>query len=286
MAAGREIRNKIQSIKNTQKITKAMEMVAASKMRKAQDRMARSKPYSERIYDVITHIAKSHAEYHHIFLEQREVKRVGYIIVGSDRGLCGGLNTSLFKTAIQELKQWQEQDVAIDLCILGRKAEVFFKRHGGNVLGSATHLGDSPKISDVVGIVKVMLEAFEKQKVDAVYVVYNQFVNTMVQKPHVQQLLPLPASEEETLQHYWDYIYEPDARELLESLLSRYIEVEVYQAVIENFACEQSARMVAMKSASDNASDLIEEFQLAYNKARQAAITQEISEIVAGAAAV
>lgn len=286
MAGAKEIRTKIQSIKNTQKITRAMEMVAASKMRKAQDRMVTSRPYASKINTVISHLARGHSEYRHPYLEEREVKRVGYIVVSTDRGLCGGLNTNLFKTTVKAMREHADQGIGIDLCLIGRKAEGFFKRYGGNVLASATQLGDAPQIQDLIGIVKVMLDAFDAGQVDAIYIAYNDFVNTMAQTPTVEQLLPLPASEDKELAHYWDYIYEPDAKELLDQLLTRYIESQVYQAVVENIACEQAARMVAMKSASDNAGDLINEFQLAYNKARQAAITQEIAEIVSGAAAV
>jgi F-type H+-transporting ATPase subunit gamma len=290
MPATKEIRNKIQSIKKTQKITRAMEMVAASKMRRAQDRMSTSRPYATKIKQVINHLAQSHSEYRHSFLDKRDVKRVGYIVVSSDRGLCGGLNSNMFKKVAADIKRFKEQDVEVEFALIGRKAEAFFSRYGGEVKALATHLGDKPSITDLIGVVQVMLAGFTEQKIDALYVVYNEFVNTMSQKPQIEKLLPLPESEveedNEKLKTYWDYIYEPDARELLDRLLSRYIESRVYQAVVENNACEQAARMVAMKSASDNAGDLIDEFQLVYNKARQAAITQEIAEIVGGAAAV
>lgn len=286
MSGAKEIRSKIASIKKTQKITRAMEMVAASKMRKTQDRMSASRPYAKKIKQVIQHLAKGHVEYRHRFLGEREVKRVGIILVSTDRGLCGGLNTNLFKAVSQFVKEKQENNIEVDFCVLGRKGEGFIKRSGGNVSGFADNLGDSPKVSDLVGTVKIMLDAYAERKIDALYVAYNDFVNTMTQTPQVQQLLPLPKDdEEEKLDHYWDYIYEPDARDLLDGLLIRYIELQVYQAVVENIACEQAAKMIAMKSASDNAGDLINEFQLAYNKARQSAITQELSEIVAGAAA-
>ena len=287
MSKAREIRTKIGSIKNTQKITRAMELVAASKMRKAQDRMTKSRPYAEKIRKVISHVAASHAEYRHPYLQPREtIKRVGYIVVTTDRGLCGGLNVNLFRAAIADMKQWHDKKVGIDLCLVGKKGEAFFARHGGEVLGVANHLGDAPEVQDLIGVVKVMLDHFNDEQVDAIYVVSNDFVNTMVQKPVIRQLLPLEKSEQEA-QGYWDYIYEPDSsKDLLEMLLIRYIESQVYQAVIENIACEQSARMVAMKSATDNAGNLIDELQLVYNKARQAGITQEIAEIVAGAAAV
>lgn len=286
MAGAKEIRTKIQSIKNTQKITRAMEMVAASKMRKAQDRMATSRPYATKIGNVISHLAHGHSEYHHPYLQEREIKRVGFIVVSSDRGLCGGLNSNLFKAVVANMRQFAEKEIPIDCCLIGRKAEAFFHRYGGNVIAAATHIGDAPQVRDLIGIVRVMLDAFNNGQLDAIYIAYNEFINTMVQKPVIKQLLPLPAATDEGLDYYWDYIYEPDAKELLDQLLLRYIEMQVYQAVVENMACEQAARMVAMKSASDNAGDLINQFQLIYNKARQAAITQEIAEIVGGAAAV
>ncbi|WP_133130214.1 F0F1 ATP synthase subunit gamma [Legionella yabuuchiae] len=287
MAGAKEIRSKIASIKNTQKITRAMEMVAASKMRKTQDRMRASKPYASKIYDVVKHIARANSEYRHPFMGEREVKRIGVIVVTSDRGLCGGLNSNLLRDTIIAMRGWQSEGKAIDLCVIGRKGQAFFKRVGGNVLASVDHLGDTPGIKDLIGAVKVMLDAFYAGTIDALHIAYNEFVNTMTQKPVMKQLLPLPVSEEDTqsLGHFWDYIYEPDAKELLEELLERYIELQVYQAVVENIACEQAAKMIAMKSATDNAGELIKEFQLAYNKARQAAITQELAEIVGGAAA-
>ena len=287
MSQAREIRNKIGSIKNTQKITRAMELVAASKMRKAQDRMTRSKPYATKIRKVIRHVAGAHSEFHHPYLDPRdEIKNVGFIVITSDRGLCGGLNINLFRALLQGLKQWESQNVGIELCLIGKKAEGFFKRHGGKVLATANHLGDAPGIQDIIGIVKVMLDHFNDGKVDAVYVVANDFVNTMVQKPVIRQLLPLQQEEQKEEPPYWDYIYEPDeSRILLTRLLERYIESQVYQGVIENIACEQSARMIAMKSATDNAGELIKELQQIYNKARQAGITREIAEIVSGAAA-
>lgn len=287
MSKAREIRNKISSIKNTQKITRAMELVAASKMRKAQDRMRTSRPYSEKIRKVIRHVALSHAESNHPYLEEREtIKRVGFIVITTDRGLCGGLNVNLFRTTLLEMKKWHDKGIENDLCVIGRKGEAYFSRRGANILGSATHLGDAPEVQDIIGVVKVMLDQFNEGKIDALYTVSNDFVNTMIQKPVVRQLLPLQKDEEES-QGYWDYIYEPDSsRDLLEMLLVRYIESQVYQAVVENIACEQSARMVAMKNATENAGGLIDELQMVYNKARQAGITREISEIVAGAAAV
>ena len=285
MAGAKEIRTKIRSVKNTQKITRAMEMVAASKMRKAQDRMFTSRPYASKIRDVISHLAKANPEYRHSFLSVRPIKRVGFIIVSSDRGLCGGLNVNLFKTTVADMRKWRDQGVEIDLCLIGSKAEAFFKRYGGNVLAQANHLGDTPSVMDIIGIVKIMLDAYEQGTLDALYIIYNEFVNTMTQSPQVEQLLPI-VHEEEQEQHHWDYIYEPDARELLDLLLTRYIESRVYQAVVENLASEQAARMISMKNASENAGELINELQLAYNKARQAAITQELSEIIAGASAV
>lgn len=287
MSGSREIRTKIKSIKSTQKITRAMELVAASKMRKAQQRMSTSRPYATKIRQVIAHIAESHSEYRHPFLVQREqIKRVGVIVVATDRGLCGSLNISMFKVLAQQMMEWQKQGIEIDLCAIGHKAELFFKRFGGNVVAQADHLGDAPSVNDLIGIVKVMLDAYQQKRIDALHIVYSRFVNTMSQKPVMEQLLPIQVTEEEKKAHYWDYIYEPDSKELLDLLLERYIETQVYQAVVENAACEQAARMVAMKNATENASELIDELQLIYNKARQAAITREIAEIVGGAAAV
>jgi len=287
MAQTKEIRNKITSIKNTQKITRAMELVAASKMRKAQDRMNLSRPYAEKIRSVISHVAASHSEYHHPFLDERtNVKRIGIIIVTTDRGLCGGLNVNLLRSVLRSMKTWEENGLEIDLCLIGRKGEAFFRSVGGNVIAMAGQLGDAPEIQDLIGIVKVMLDHFKQGLVDTVYIASNDFVNTMVQRPILKQLLPLPKSEQ-VAQGHWDYIYEPDSsNELLEKLLIRYIESQVYQAVVENIACEQSARMVAMKNATENAGNLIKELQLIYNKARQAGITREIAEIVGGAAAI
>jgi F-type H+-transporting ATPase subunit gamma len=286
MAIGKEIRSQIGSIKSTQKITSAMEMVAASKMRKAQERMRATRPYAEKMRQVIGHIAKSNKDYVHPFMRERDVKRVGYIVVSSDRGLCGGLNGNAFKLLVREMKQWKEKGVEIDLCAIGQKGASFFRSYGGNVVAALTHLGDNPSAEKLVGNVKVMLDAFEDGKIDRLHVIYNEFVNTMTQKPKSEQLLPLPEGLDEEVGHQWDYIYEPDSRPILDGLLPRYIESQVYQGVVENLACEQAARMIAMKSATDNAGDIISELQLAYNKARQAAITQEISEIVSGAASV
>tara|TARA_R110000824_G_scaffold336_4_gene1987 strand:- start:41608 stop:42468 length:861 start_codon:yes stop_codon:yes gene_type:complete len=286
MAAGKEIRNQIGSIKNTQKITSAMEMVAASKMRKAQERMQLGKPYATNIRGVVGHIAASTPEYKHTYMLEREVKRVGYILVSTDRGLCGGLNINLFKTMIKSMKAWHDEGAEVDICTVGSKGAAFFNSYGGNVVAVIRNLGDRPAAEDVVGAVKVMLDSFSEGKIDKLFLVGNEFVNTMTQSPSIHQLLPLRATENEELKHHWDYIYEPDARELLDGLLTRYIESQVYQAVVENNACEQAARMIAMKSATDNAGEIIDELQLIYNKARQAAITQELSEIVGGAAAV
>jgi F-type H+-transporting ATPase subunit gamma len=287
MAVGKEIKTQIASIGSTRKITSAMEMVAASKMRKAQDRMQSSRPYAQSIRGVVQHLAKANPEYRHLYMQEREVKRVGFIIVASDRGLCGGLNVNMFKAAIAKMKEFNQQNVEIDICALGSKAISFFRNYGGNVVAAKGGLGDAPELGQLLGSVKVMLDSYDEGKLDKLYVVSNDFVNTMTQKPAVEQLLPLQAGEdEEKLSHHWDYLYEPEAKELLNGLLKRYIESLVYQAVVENNACEQAARMLAMKNATDNAGNLIDELQLVYNKARQAAITQEISEIVGGAAAV
>ena len=285
MAVGKEIRTQIKSIQNTQKITKAMEMVAASKMRKAQDRMQATKPYAEKIRNVIGHVAMAHPEYKHPFLEDREVSRVGFIIVSTDRGLCGGLNINLFKQALTAMEEWHRKNIDIDLCLIGTKAQMFFKRLG-NIVSTATHLGDTPRLDELIGTIKVMLDGYMEGKLDRIYLVENEFVNSMTQTPRVTQLVPVQPAGDEEIRHHWDYLYEPDAQEVLDGLMQRYIESLVYQAVVENVACEMAARMVAMKSATDNAGELINELQLVYNKARQAAITQEISEIVAGAAAV
>ena len=286
MASGKEIRTQISSIRSTQKITSAMEMVAASKMRKAQDRMELGKPYAQRIRAVVGHLANANPEYKHIYMQEREIKRVGFIIVSTDRGLCGGLNINLFKAAMKSMKEYADQSVEVDLCLIGAKAIGFFNSYGGNVVAATRDLGEQPEVSDLIGSVKVMLDNFSGGKIDKLFLVGNDFVNTMTQTPYVQQLLPLQADEDESLKHHWDYIYEPDAAELLNGLLTRYVESQVYQAVVENGSCEQAARMLAMKNATDNAGEIIDTLQLAYNKARQAAITQEISEIVSGAAAV
>lgn len=286
MAVGKEIRNQIKSIKNTQKITSAMEMVAASKMRKAQEAMQLGKPYATNIRNVVSHIANANPEYRHDYMDERPVKRVGFIVISTDRGLCGGLNINLFKATVNAMKSFHDQDIKADICTIGAKGASFFNNFGGNVVASVRGIGERPAVADVIGAVKVMLDAYMSHQIDRLFLVSNEFVNTMTQKPTVQQLLPLPASDEKELQHHWDYIYEPTPKELLDGLLTRYIESLVYQAVVENNAAEQAARMIAMKNATDNAGDIIHELQLVYNKARQAAITQELSEIVSGAAAV
>jgi F-type H+-transporting ATPase subunit gamma len=286
MAGAKEIRSKIASIKNTQKITKAMQMVAASKMRKAQDRMRAARPYAEKIRQVIGHLRIANPEYKHAFLVERAVKSTGIIIIGTDRGLAGGLNINLFKTALQTIKAAQARGDAIHLCLIGTKAVAFFRRLGLTVAATAAHLGDRPQIAQLIGSVKVMLDRYHAGEIDRLLLVHNVFVNTMSQKGVVSQLLPVEATDEKNLQEHWDYIYEPSAEALLDGLLMRYVESQVYQGAVENVACEMAARMVAMKSATDNAGNLISELQLIYNKARQAAITTELSEIVGGAAAV
>ncbi|MEX6229747.1 F0F1 ATP synthase subunit gamma [Providencia hangzhouensis] len=287
MAGAKEIRSKIGSVQNTQKITKAMEMVAASKMRKTQERMAASRPYAETMRNVIGHLALGNLEYKHPYLEEREVKRVGYLVVSTDRGLCGGLNINLFKKLLADMKLWSEKNVQVDLALIGSKAVSFFGSVGGNVVTQVTGMGDNPTLSDLIGPVNTMLQAYDEGRLDKLYVVTNKFINTMSQEPTILQLLPLPASDDETLKKKsWDYIYEPDPKALLDTLLRRYIESQVYQGVVENLASEQAARMVAMKAATDNGGNLIKELQLVYNKARQASITQELTEIVSGASAV
>jgi len=288
MAVGKEIRDQIGSVKSTQKITKAMEMVAASKMRKAQDRMLAARPYAQKIRSVVAHIAKANLEYKHPFTIEREVKRVGYIVVSSDRGLCGGLNMNVFRKTMSDMADWDAKGIEIDVATIGSKALAFFRRTGGNVVSEASHYGDQPSLTDLLGAITSMLTAYEEGKIDRLYLVSNEFVNTMTQAAIAKQLLPVAATEQEAdeVPALFDYIYEPEAKPILDTVLKRYIESQIYEAVVENVACEQSARMVAMKAASDNAGDLIGELELVYNKARQAAITQEISEIVSGAAAV
>lgn len=286
MAGAKEIKTKIASVKNTQKITSAMEMVAASKMRRAQERMAASRPYAENMRKVIGHVAQGSLEYKHPYLEVREAKRVGYIVVATDRGLCGGLNVNLFKKVVADVKSWKEQGAEFEFCPIGARSVQFFKSFGGQVSAHASGLGDAPKLADLIGTVRVMLDAYNEGKLDRLYVVFNKFVNTMTQTPVIEQLLPLPKSEDDEVAHRWDYIYEPDPKALLDTLLVRYVESQVYQGVVENIASEQAARMVAMKAATDNADKVIYNLQLLYNKTRQAAITTELTEIVAGAAAV
>ncbi|HDR1424684.1 TPA: F0F1 ATP synthase subunit gamma [Pasteurella multocida] len=289
MAGAKEIRTKIASVKSTQKITKAMEMVAASKMRKTQERMSSSRPYSETIRNVISHVSKATIGYKHPFLVDREVKKVGMIVVSTDRGLCGGLNVNLFKTVLNEMKEWKEKDVSVQLSLIGSKSINFFQSLGIKILTQDSGIGDTPSVEQLIGSVNSMIDAYKKGEVDVVYLVYNKFINTMLQKPVLEKLIPLPELDNDELgerKQVWDYIYEPDAKVLLDNLLVRYLESQVYQAAVENLASEQAARMVAMKAATDNAGNLINELQLVYNKARQASITNELNEIVAGAAAI
>jgi F-type H+-transporting ATPase subunit gamma len=288
MAGAKEIRNKIGSVKSTQKITKAMEMVAASKMRRSQDAMNASRPYAQTMRKVIGHVANATLEYRHPYMEERDATRVGYIIISTDRGLCGGLNINLFKKAVLDMQEWQEKGVAVELALVGSKATAFFSNSGAKVAAQVSGLGDNPSLESLIGSVGVMLKKYDEGELDRLYVVFNKFENTMVQEPMIDQLLPLPKSNSEEMQreHTWDYLYEPEPKPLLDALLVRYVESQVYQGVVENLACEQAARMIAMKAATDNATGLIEDLELVYNKARQAAITQELSEIVSGAAAV
>ena len=286
MAVGKEIREKIKSVKSTQKITRAMEMVAASKMRKAQERMEASRPYSDKIAAVVGHLANAHPEYKHSYLNAREEQRAGYIVISSDRGLCGGLNVNMFRELIRELKGKEAASVEVDYTAVGSKALGFLGRLGGNMVSEASQLGDAPELESLIGPVKAMLDAYDEGRIDRLYVVYNKFVNTMTQEPTVRQVLPLEQVEDENYTHHWDYIYEPDAKPVMDTLLQRYVESLVYQGLVENIACEMSARMVAMKNATDNAGNLIDDLELVYNKARQAAITSELADIVGGAAAV
>jgi F-type H+-transporting ATPase subunit gamma len=286
MPGGKEIRTKIKSVQNTQKITRAMEMVAASKMRKAQDRMRSARPYAEKIRQVAAHLSQAHPEYKHPFLSARTVKRVGVIVVTSDKGLCGGLNSNLLRLDLHQMKEWQDKGIETDVCAIGSKGLQFMQRNGFNIVSSVTHLGDTPHVDALIGPVKAMLDAYVEGKIDALYLSYNKFINTMKQEPLLEQLLPLTGEKLEGRTHQWDYLYEPTPQVAIDDLLTRYIEAMVYQAVAENMASEQSSRMVAMKAASDNAGNVIGELQLVYNKTRQAAITKELSEIVAGAAAV
>ncbi|HNO89137.1 MAG TPA: F0F1 ATP synthase subunit gamma [Rhodocyclaceae bacterium] len=288
MAAGKEIRSKIKSVENTRKITRAMEMVAAAKMRKAQDRMRHARPYAEKIGRVAAHFSQAHPEYRHPFVVSRETtKRVGLILVTTDKGLCGGLNTNALRLAVSKMKGWDDQKIEVDVCAIGNKGLGFVQRLGANVSAQIAGMGDTPHMERFIGPVQVMLDAYKEGRIDALYLIYSRFISTMKQEPAFKQLLPLSAEEAmEKAEHHWDYIYEPEARIVVDGLMVRYIEALIYQAVAENMACEQSARMVAMKAASDNAKSVIEELKLVYNKTRQAAITQELSEIVAGAAAV
>ena len=286
MPGTKEIRNKISSVKSTQKITKAMEMVAASKMRRAQDRMRLSRPYAEKIRNVIGHLKKANPDYKHPYLVEREAQSIGIIVVSSDRGLCGELNTNVFKTTLMMMREWQGKGAKVNLCLLGSKGVAFFRRLGAPVLASVTGLGDKPHVRDLLGSVKVMLDAYKDGTIDRLFIVNAEFVNTMTQKPTVTQLLPAETVDVDDLQDHWDYIYEPSAAELLDGVLMRYVESQVYRGAVESVACEMAARMVAMKAASDNAGKLIGDLQLVYNKARQAAITKELAEIVGGAAAV
>jgi len=287
MAGGRDIKTKIKSVQNTRKVTRALEMVSASKIRKAQERMKASRPYARAMRKLIGHLAQANSEFHHPYLTERaNPKRVGYIIISSDRGLAGGLNNNLFRKLLGEIKQWQDQGVGVDVVTIGQKATAFFRRIKVEMLASVTHLGDTPELQQLIGVIKVMLDGYDSAQLDRVFLCYNDFVNTMTQRAAFDQLLPLPASDEPVVKHDWDYLYEPDAEHVLSHVLTRYVESLVYQAVMENVASEHAARMVAMKAASDNANKLIDTLNLVYNKARQAAITQEISEIVGGAAAV
>jgi len=286
MAVGREIVTKIKSVQSTKKVTSALEMVSASKIKKAKDQMLEARPYAKQMQVIIGHLAHASPEYRHPFMKDREVKRVGYVVISTDRGLCGGLNTNLFKNCVADMKVWQDKGVEVDVVTIGNKAASFFKKVDVNLKASIPSLGDKPELTKLIGVVKVMLEAFADENIDRLNLVFNDFINSIVQKPTVQQLLPLEAIDNDSIKKNFDYLYEPEAKDVLEFVLGRYVESLVFQGVLENLASEHSARMVAMKSATDNATDLIKDLQLIYNKARQAAITQEISEIVGGAAAV
>lgn len=286
MAVGKEIKNKIGSVSNTQKITSAMQMVAASKMRRTQEKMREGKPYAEKIRAVVGHLANANPEYRHIYMQEREIERIGYIVVSTDKGLCGGLNVNLFRVLVRDMAEWHNKGIESDLGLIGNKAQSFFRSIGGNVTAAMSGVGETPTLSELIGGIKVMLDAYEDGRIDRLFIASNEFVNTMTQKPVIRQLLPLDPADEAEFAHRWDYIYEPDAKVLIEDLVTRFIESQVYQAVVENSACEQAAKMIAMKNATENADKLIEELTLIYNSARQAAITQEIAEIVGGAAAV
>jgi F-type H+-transporting ATPase subunit gamma len=286
MAVGKEIRKKIRAVKNTQKITSAMEMVAASKLRRTQEKMRQGRPYAEKIRQVIGHLAHSNPEYRHVYMTERPAQRVGYVVVSTDKGLCGGLNVNLFRALVKDTRQWNEQGVESEFALIGNKAAAFFRTYGGKVGAMLNNIGDSPSVASLIGGIKVMLDAYAAGNIDRLFIATNHFVNTMSQKPLIQQLLPLVPGEGDELKHRWDYLYEPDARDLIEGLVTRFIESQVYQSVIENIACEQAAKMIAMKNATENADQIIDELTLLYNSVRQAAITREISEIVGGAAAV
>ncbi|MBL6717845.1 MAG: F0F1 ATP synthase subunit gamma [Pseudomonadales bacterium] len=286
MAVGKEIRTQIKSVQNTQKITSAMEMVAASKMRRTQDRMAESRPYADKVLQVVGHLANANPEHQSVYMQSRPVKRVGYVVVSTEKGLCGGLNVNEFRALVRDMKGHADNGVEIDLALIGRKAQSFFRSFGGNVVASIDGVGEAPQVEELIGGITVMLNAYEAGTIDRLYVVFNTFVNTMTQAPTIRQLAPLPPMESDEYSHAWDYLYEPEAAELIEGLLRRYLEAQVYQAVVENAACEQAAKMIAMKNATENAGKLIDDLQLSYNNARQAAITQEIAEIVGGAQAV
>jgi F-type H+-transporting ATPase subunit gamma len=286
MAVGSEIVTKIKSVQSTKKVTSALEMVSASKIKKAKDQMLEARPYARQMQKIIGHMAHSSPEYRHPFMKEREVKRVGYVVISTDRGLCGGLNTNLFKRSVAHMKDWQDKNIEVDVVTIGNKASSFFKKVNVDMKASISSLGDNPELTKMIGLVKVMLDAFGEEKIDRLYLVFNDFVNSITQKPEVQQLLPLEPVTDDKIRDNFDYLYEPEAKEVLEFVLGRYVESLVFQGVLENLASEHAARMVAMKNATDNATDLIKDLQLIYNKARQAAITQEISEIVSGAAAV
>jgi F-type H+-transporting ATPase subunit gamma len=286
MPGTKEIRTKIASVKSTQKITKAMQMVATSKMRRAQDRMKLARPYAEKIRNVIGHLNEANPDYRHPFLQTREPANVGIIVISTDRGLAGGLNANIFKQTLQLIREWEGKGAKVQLCLIGSKGITFFRRLSLPILASASGLGDHPHVNDLIGTVKVMLDAYREGKIDRLFMIHAQFVNTMTQKPNVEQLLPVEDIDTAGLQEHWDYIYEPESRDILDGLLMRYIESQVYRGAVENVASEMAARMVAMKAATDNAGKLINELQLVYNKARQAAITKELAEIVGGAAAV
>ena len=286
MPGTKEIRSKIASVKSTQKITKAMQMVATSKMRRAQDRMRLARPYAQKMRNVIGHLTEANPDYRHPFLQEREPKAVGIIVISTDRGLAGGLNANTFKQTLFLMREWQAKGASVSLCVIGSKGIGFFRRLDVKILANVSGLGDRPHVKDLIGTVKVMLDAYRNGEIDRLFLINAQFINTMTQKPTVEQLLPIQAVDNDALPEHWDYIYEPEAKYILDGLLMRYVESQVYRAAVENVASEMAARMVAMKAATDNAGKLISELQLIYNKARQAAITKELSEIVGGAAAV